>query len=155
MKHLLPAAVLAGLLGCQKQSAKVTSIPDRTFKISVGSGGGFTGAYEGCSISSDGVVRRWSRRGAASEDTTLGMAQGSVEKVRDFEARLRGSGALESAASETGNMTSTVLYELPDSSRSWSWPGSGENDKTPAAFKGWYSEIQTYCRESSGPPPAP
>jgi hypothetical protein len=96
---LLAACVVAA--GCQKQSAKVTSTPDRTFKISVGSGGGFTGAYEGCTLSSDGVVRLWSRRGAAAEDTTLGMSQGSVEKAKGFEARLRGSGALDAPATET------------------------------------------------------
>jgi hypothetical protein len=52
-------------------------------------------------------------------------------------------------------MTTTVRYELPDSTRSWSWPGSGENDKTPTAFQGWYSDVLAYCRESTGQVPTP
>jgi hypothetical protein len=156
---LRAAAVLAALaalsVGCQKQPpAKVTSHPDRTFKISVGSGGGFTGAYEGCTLSSDGVVRLWSRRGAAAADTTLGLAQGSVEKALGFESRLRASGALEASHAETGNMTASVRYEIPESTYAWTWSGSGENEKTPLPFRAWYTEVQTYCREFSGTAPA-
>lgn len=139
-------------MACQKQPpAKVTSTPERNFKITVSSGGGFTGEYQGCTLSSDGVVRFWSRNRAGS-DTTLGLAQGTLEKVRELESRLRAGGAVGSAYSETGNMTTWVRYEAPDSTYAWSWSGSGENEKTPAPFRTWYSEVQAYCRELSGPP---
>lgn len=146
-------ATLPLLFACQKPSptpkTEVTQAPPRVFHISVSSGGGFAGSYSGCTLASDDSVRLWTRR-AAGEEVTTGQGLGSAGKALQFEKRLRESGALGLVADGTGNMTARVAYAAPDSNYAWSWSGSGENDNTPAPLRGWYSEVQAYCRESAG-----
>lgn len=146
-------ATLPLLYACQKPAPKpqpeVTQEPPRVFQISVSGGGGFAGSWSGCTLASDGAVRLWTRRGAGAEATTK-QAAGSAAKALEFEKRLLEGGALGLVAEGAGNMTARVAYATADSSRTWSWPGVGENENTPAPFRGWYSEVQAYCRATAG-----
>lgn len=146
-------ATLSLLFACQKPAPRpdpeVTPTPPRVFHISVSAGGGFAGSYSGCTLASDDSVRLWTRSSAGAEETT-NLSIGSAGKALQFEKRLVESGALGLVADGTGNMTVRVAYATPDSNHAWSWSGTGENDNTPAPFRGWYSEVQTYCRETAG-----
>ncbi|MEO7424783.1 MAG: hypothetical protein ABI036_06320 [Fibrobacteria bacterium] len=116
----------------------------RAFSLILSSGGGFAGLYAGCTLASDGTVTHWQRfRG---RDTILAAGMGSPDTILSLRGKLEASGALSLHENESGNMTTRVELKAADSTYSWSWSGSGVNEKTPPALKTWYVEADAYCQ---------
>ena len=132
---------------CKKESVrKETEVSQKeAFKITIASGGGFTGLYKGYTLHSEGQVMHW-QRFAAGRDSTIWAAQGAANKILNFKLQLEKSGAPRQTIQETGNMTTTVTLTLQDTSYTWSWPGTGVNDNTPDIFKEWYLLVEKYCK---------
>ena len=151
---LMLLVLAAGMSGCQKKPVKFSpdgsalpapaAAPMEPFTLTIASGGGFTGLYSGCALQSDGTVTFWQRIGARP-DSILAKAAGSPAEIQGLLDRLRLGGALASTLRESGNMTTVVKLEIADSVRTWSWAGSGVDDKTPEPFMTWYPEAQAYC----------
>lgn len=139
--------LMAFLTVCQKESVRNdTAVSQKeVFEITIASGGGFTGLYKGYTLHSDGQVVHWQRFGAG-QDSVLWAAQDNPEQIHTFIKQLEESGLLKKTFQETGNMTSMVTLELPDTSHTWSWPGTGVNDSTPDVFKEWYPLVESYCK---------
>ena len=45
---------------------------------------------------------------------------------------------------ESGNMTTVVKLDLGDTVKTWSWPGTGVNEKTPKALKTWVASALAF-----------
>jgi hypothetical protein len=106
-------------------------------------GGGFSGAYTGCTLASDGTVRNWRRFPATPESTTW-TTHASPDSIAALAKAL--DAFLASQAQATGNMTTRVSYSLPDTTYRWSIPGSGASDTDPEPFKTWYPRAESWCR---------
>lgn len=143
-------------IACKKEATKTSDTePENdtlngttqidTVELTIARGGGFTGLYKGYTLHSDGQVVHWQRFGAGP-DSVLWKAQDNSGKIHDFVNQLEESEVLTKNIQETGNITTIVTLELPDTSHTWSWPGSGVNDSTPDIFKEWYSLVENYCR---------
>ena len=143
-------------VACKKESVRISNTESKTkrdnsitqiesFKITIASGGGFTGLYKGYTLHSDGQVVHWQRFGAG-QDSVLWTAKGNAEQIDNFKKKLEESGALSQPFQETGNMTTTVTLALPDTSYTWSWPGTGVNDNTPDVLKELYPLVEKYCK---------
>lgn len=114
------------------------------FTLSLSSGGGFTGSYSGFTLSSDGSVRQWERRGAGS-DSILWETRIPAARIIGFKNRLEQSGALGIGLRETGNMTTQVKLVLPDTLHVWSWSGADAAETAPEPFRSWYPEVRDFC----------
>ncbi len=127
--------------GCRLATPGSQSL--NAFKISVATGGGFTGLVRGFYLHSDGKVEAW-RRFPAQPDSILWAVQADPEKIAEFARQLEGTGALKIAYETTGNMTTRIVYSLPDTSYAWSWSNASD---APAELKEWYGKVRQFCRE--------
>lgn len=123
------------------------------FRITVSAGGGFTGAVSGCTLGSDGQVEYWDKRGPAPESIRWRAVSGPPP-ILEFRRLLETGGAFSMTLRETGNMTTVVKLELPDTLRIWSWSGHGASEITPEPFRSWYPQVERYCQGLS-PLPEP
>lgn len=112
------------------------------FKISVATGGGFTGLVRGFYLHADGKVEAW-RRFPAQPDSILWTVQADPGKIAEFVQQLEQTSALKKVHEATGNITTRIIYSLPDTSYNWSWPNASG---TPAELKEWYGKVWQFCR---------
>jgi hypothetical protein len=128
------------------------------FKITLSTGGGFTGAVSGCTLGSDGRVAYWDKRGPGPEAIRWSVVAGPprILELRRLLGLLEKGGALNATLEESGNMTTIVKLELPDTLRIWSWSGHGASETTPEPFRSWYPQAEAFCQSlsPSGPGPA-
>lgn len=115
-----------------------------TFTLSLSSGGGFTGRYTGFTLASDGTVKEWERSGVGAE-STLWETRIPADRISDFRKRLEQGGALGITLQESGNMTSLVKLQLPDTLYLWSWSGAGVSESVPEPFRSWFPEVLGFC----------
>jgi len=140
------ALCCAGVLFCMACHTKSTEkareqsaiIP---FRLSVSTGGGFTGLSTGYTLSNDGRVEHW-RRFAGGEKTTLWSRPGSASKIMAFRKQLKEMGMIGKQIQESGNMTTTVTLALPDTTYTWSWSQLKKTDLT-----GWVRDVEIFCRK--------
>lgn len=119
---------------------KTISQPAEHFTITIGSGGGFTGAFQGYTFYSDGKVEYWQRYGA-KQDSIMWTTEVEPEQLETFQQRLAQSGMLEKTIQEKGNMTTMVTYDTPDTSYYWTWD---EQTEIPPAFNKWYDDVHQF-----------
>lgn len=108
-----------------------------SFEIRIGSGGGFTGLFEGYDLHSNGKVEYWQHYNA-KKDSIYWTSRVEPDKIDSFQQQLILSGILENNIEEKGNMIYTVTYDTPDTSYYWTW---SEQTRIPAKFKKWYDEV--------------
>jgi hypothetical protein len=159
MRFPLPWALLIGLLlplgSCQRQAAKppaaapATVPAARTFTLTLSSGDGFTGAYAGCTFTSEGAVRSW-RRSPGGAETVEWESRGSPDSVAALAKALEPF--LASELKETGNMTLRIRYASPDTAREWSVSGAGASAGAPEPFRTWYPRAEAWCRSQAPGP---
>jgi hypothetical protein len=126
------------------------------FKITLSTGGGFTGAVSGCTLGSDGQVAYWDKRGRGPEAIRWSVVA-VPSRILEFRRLLEKGGALNATLEESGNMTTIVKLELPDTLRIWSWSGHGASETTPEPFRSWYPQVEAFCQSlaPSGPTSGP
>lgn len=118
------------------------------FKISLAIGGGFTGMFKGFTLYADGRVEHWLRY-PTQKDSVLWTTTVERDEIKSFQRRLQQSGILQQTLQGTGNMTTMVIYEVPDSSYVWSWSGVGVSDNISSVFKEWYQSVKEFCEQQS------
>ena len=109
------------------------------FQISLSRGGGFTGLVRGYRLHANGQVEAWQSRPGQPAKVTW-QQQVDITRVRAVQEDLEATGVLGAVHSNTGNMTTRVTYDLPDTIYSWSWTGD-----PPAELAAWYSETRQWC----------
>lgn len=149
------AISLVGIPACQRQVSK-SSQPalsegkaSSPFTLTLSSGGGFTGLYQGCTLTSQGEVKGWQRRTGAPESvawTVQDRPDSIFALAKDLE------NYLNVELEEAGNMTMRIRFELPDTAHQWSISGSGASAEAPEPFRTWYARAEAYCRSLAPPP---
>jgi hypothetical protein len=130
-------------------------VTPQPFSFSLSSGGGFTGQISGFTLASDGTVKEWERRGAGA-DSTLWETRIPAGRILDFRKRLEQGGAKGISLQGSGNMTTLVKLQLPDTLYLWSWSGTGVSESVPEPFRSWYPEVRGFCENlKSTTPKAP
>jgi len=89
-------------------------------RLSFGSGGGFTGAFGGYTLQSDGVVRNWTRM-PGGKDSTLQTITISKTTADSLLTVFRRSDFFADSLRQYGNWTRFMRYESPDIIHYWSW----------------------------------
>lgn len=124
-----------------------TGIPE-SFRVTLSSGGGFAGLYQGYILSPDSV-RAFRQRGAAPPEE-LWARSADPDSLRAFVRDLRAYSGDQ--AGESGNMTTRIVLADSAGERTWSMAGMPAQADAPGPFKSWYSRAEAYCRSLA---PAP
>jgi hypothetical protein len=154
MQVYLILIAMALFMACPKTSLKADSLDTKTiravhenpvdsFSISIMTGGGFTGRYSGCTFYSNGIARTWQSMGSGG-DSTLAQKSGFVPEILVLRKKLDESVLSLGIQREVGNMTTVVKLDLGDTVKTWSWPGTGVNEKTPEALKTWMASALAF-----------
>ncbi len=121
--------------GADSQSGR----PD---SITLASGGGFAGAWEGFTLARDGKVSAWRSAGAGGRAVSW-TRTGSPDSLAAFARALRAHA--EAGLSGTGNMTMPIELAGPDTTLRWSLPGAEPSPRDPGPFRSLYGRIRAYC----------
>ena len=138
---ILSFALLALVLGaCRAPAVKSISLP---FTLSLSSGGGFAGSYEGFTLASTGEVTAW-RQHSAGPRNVIWVQKTHPESIAVFARGLepyRGT-MLE----QTGNVALSLGLITNQDEFRWTLPGAGVSPDSPEPFHTWYGRIQAFCR---------
>lgn len=117
--------------------------PSAPFTVSLSSGGGFAGLYEGCSLASTGEAEGW-RQNAAGPREVVWTKRADAESIAVF---ARGLEAYrETKLEQAGNMTASLGLASGSSEIRWTVPGAGSAPDAPEPFRSWYRRIDAFCR---------
>ncbi len=164
-KHFTNSIISIGLLltltllfGCNSDTLKERNIKSAvtetlqketqidSFNIVISSAGGFTGLGSGYTLTSNGRVKHWKQLSFV-KDTTLWERDTNLSKIVDFKNQLDTCGILQKAYGETGNMTTSLNYNLQDTSYSWTWEGKGTNSNIPIEINDWFKNVLIFCTD--------
>ncbi len=123
------------------QTSQLLTRPDTV--IQMYSGGGATGFYSGCEISTRGEVRLFTRN---PQGRILKEISGKIDpdSVRQMLRQLPETKIFQSPVNKTGNVTYYFIYQDPQRKFSVSWVSPEE---VPEAFWKWYSTYRTRCQQ--------
>jgi len=113
-------------------------------EISLSSGGGYTGMYDGFTMFPDGRVTCWQRKPAGGE-SILWNTKVAQTKTARFAAQLLAIDALNKPLKKSGNALTIVSITTADSTSTWSW-NTMKNDAPPELVQ-WYKGAAKFCRK--------
>lgn len=139
---ILLGVLLMGACGQPKPPA-----PPPQFHITLSRSGGFTGMASGHHLGSDGTLAAW-RRGLAQPEQIAWSKTYAVDEIAAWAEDLHGAtqGWL---SQETGNMTSNLTFVRGDSTRVWTWAGTGPPSKAPQALVEWLQAFNQFTRDAA------
>lgn len=117
-----------------------------SFNIILSSAGGITGLGGGYTLTSNGTVKSWKQLSFV-KDTTLWERESDLSKILDFKNELDTCGILQKIYSETGNMTTSLNYNLQDTSYTWTWEGKGTDSNIPEEINDWFKDVLDFCTD--------
>ena len=142
------SSLLFCLGGCRKPvDHSPTAAP--AFTLTVSSGGGFAGSYQGYTLASTGEVRAWNSS-AAGPRTDRWTVKADPDTLAAFAADL--DRFLGTELAQTGNMTARIEYASSRGEHHWSIPGAGASADAPEPFRTVYPRIESYCRNLAPKP---
>ena len=111
------------------------------YSIIIGSGGGFTGSYDGHLIDSLGQVFRWSGKTFTTADLT------SIGKLSEVELQsaiksIKESDIMNTSFKEHGNVTTFIRLKKSELEYSVSWIGLEPDNKVPENIRELYSRLK-------------
>ena len=115
------------------------------YKITLSSGGGFTGLYSGYHLYGDGRIEAW-QQPLGKGDSLLWQRSVEAALVERLHGQLLRSGALAKRYDTAGNMTAIIAYETADTTYRWTWNQSG---LAPAELAAWHKEARAFCVENA------
>lgn len=144
---LIPGAmILSCQFGCHPNSMEESrSERGYHFVITVSSGGGFTGAYSGYRVYSDGRIERWQGFGP-QQDSLLWSRWEDRTVVKTLGSQFRTNGVFKVRWNKNSNMTSSLSYADDDSTYSWSWE-FGAMEELPASLIECYESVNALCAD--------
>jgi hypothetical protein len=113
------------------------------FTLTLSYGGGFSGLYEGYTLSSPDSVTAWRQR-AAGPRAEEWARKADPESLIAFVRELKPYFGAESAG--TGNMTARIDFQSPGVHHEWSMGGAPASPDAPEPFRTWYRRVESYCR---------
>jgi hypothetical protein len=142
LKMYLSIALLAVAAGCS--TASLLNEKEETAFLShdiiIGTGGGFSGVYEGYLIDTVGNVQHW--EGIAFEHSTKNYI-GSLKKnqIEKIKSMIEESGVLKTEYSGKGNITTFITIRGNESAHRISWVGISPDRKVPEIIRAFNSEL--------------
>ncbi len=140
--YVVSCFVIANLFSaCQNKSTERTmrTTAVTPFKMTVSTGGGFTGLTSGYSLSSDGMVEQW-QHFRAGKDSVLWSEKTDVSRILFFKKQLEDTRVSKKNIQKSGNMTTTVTLAMPDTTYTWYWSASGKSE-----LSRWVKDVQRFC----------
>jgi len=128
------------IIGTLQKETQVDS-----FSIIISNTGGFTGLGNGYTLSSDGTVKHWKQLSFV-KDTTLWERKADLNEVINFKNQLDTCGILQKQFNGTDNITTRLVYNLKDTSYTWTWKGKGASKNIPTEINNWYKKIISFLK---------
>jgi hypothetical protein len=119
------------------------------FSITLSSGGGFAGIYQGYTLLSTGEIKAWSGRDEGPR-TDLWTRKADADTLAAFARAL--DGYLGTDSGQAGNMTMRIEYASSRGSHQWTMAGASLPPDAPEPFRTWYPRMETYCRSLASDP---
>ncbi|MBS1902801.1 MAG: hypothetical protein JSS75_03780 [Bacteroidetes bacterium] len=141
----LTCLVATAVIGC---AGGKSSKPDPNDIITIGNGGGFSGAYSGFRITRTGEVASWMRSTATAKDSVLARSMTTPDSVEFFFRYLDEIGFTGLQYDKSGNMTFFVEHSLPSPHR-LSWADSPEGG--PPELSVFYRLVMMYVSRQLHP----
>jgi len=155
-------SLLLGLGGCRRpverspdesrlrdKPSKEPTAKNGSFTITLSSGGGFAGIYQGYTLLSTGEITAWSGR-AEGPRTDSWRRKADPDTLAAFALAL--DGYLGTELEQAGNMTLLIEYASPRGGHQWSIAGASVPPDAPEPFRTWYPRMETYCRSLASAP---
>jgi hypothetical protein len=127
--------------GAEMDARSGTKKTGSSYRLSLGSGGGFAGHYTGFNLYEDGRIERW-QRFASGSDTVLWTYQDNDSTVAFFKQRLIRLGILNKKIQESGNMNTQIRLELTDTTYLWYWSQTADTSLVQ-----WTRDVEKFCRQ--------
>ncbi len=144
--HLTSAFLLALLAGCCTNQGATRPLTDRD-TITVGSGGGITGAYSGYRLDGDGAVYAWTRMPGGADSTRF-LFTLSPDTTRMVFRRLDTMEFDTIEFSHPGNITYYVERRVDSTSHTVRW--SRGDDRVPEPVRTFYNETVRMIIDRAG-----
>lgn len=139
---LLSAFLLASLSACAKEnksSAAGAGAVPKDFHLVFGEGGGFTGLWQGHTVTAAGVIYSWKGRRPGENQRPAGRLSG--KQVQALWQEIQRAGFFAQEWNERGNMTAVLRVTANGATREWAWvPSSGSS-----AAKTAPQQLQRFC----------
>ena len=128
---------LLSFFGCAGSTNRCEEKQLLKYSIILGSGGGFTGAYEGKMIDTLGNIYNWEGRTfiTANKKVVDSLSQSQISKLNDF---LNENSFENYSFKEVGNMTTFLTLSSSIEDKTFSWKESAIPDRVPAKIKEIY-----------------
>lgn len=146
LRVLIIFSLIALCPGCSSTRPPQGALP---FTIVLGSGGGFTGLYEGYVIDSTGRINQWRGRTFASAEFVAGplLDDDGREEIQRIVAE---TGILSVEYRKSGNMISFVTFHRATGEHRISWNGVEPGPDVPAPAREFYDRLRGFLRDMEG-----
>ena len=126
--------IFAGCTGSKKITFEKQTLK---FTIILGSGGGFTGSYNGKMIDTTGTVYGWEGRTYYTSDKKIvdSLSQNQITKLNTYFSE---NNFADYSFREVGNMTNFLTLTTLDKKITFSWKESSIPDRVPDKIKELY-----------------
>ncbi|MCX6150796.1 MAG: hypothetical protein NTX22_09750 [Ignavibacteriales bacterium] len=149
-KHII---VLAGILCCvfafcsTGQGINSISKSKINYELTIGSGGGFTGGYEGHFIDSLGIIYSW--KGIAITDSNkILFGKLNDEQIELVNKLIDSSDILNLDYRHSGNIISFITIKNDSKEYKYSWVGVSPDDNVPPNLRKFDAEIKQIIKQS-------
>jgi len=128
---------LLSFFGCAGSKSSCDDKQTLKYSIISGSGGGFTGAYEGRMIDTIGIIYKWEGRTflTAHKKVIDTLSQLQITKLNDFFSE---NNFDTYSFKEVGNMTTFLTLSAPKGDKTFSWKESSIPDRVPDKIRELY-----------------
>ncbi|GAB4131227.1 MAG: hypothetical protein Fur0015_05050 [Ignavibacteriales bacterium] len=141
IKYLVYFSVLFFMIsGCSHTKKVVNSIQPLKFNIVIGTGGGFSGLYEGKIIDTSGIIYEWKGR------TYLSAAKNKIgsisrEKIAKINSLFLQDDIFSYSFKESGNLINFLTVTKGNQSTTFTWRESTSNNKLPEKIYQLYNLV--------------
>lgn len=111
------------------------------YSIIVGSGGGFSGSYEGYLIDSLGQIFNWSGKTFSTADLAS-IGELNEDEIQTVKTSINDSNILNTSFKEHGNVTTFIRLKNSKFEYSVSWIGLDPDNKVPENIRELYSRLK-------------
>ncbi len=145
-KHFLIflfSAFVVMMSSCNKQQMKSQS--ENVSTVHLSKGGGFTGIYNGYSITSQGQLVSWQQTAAGEKDVQA-TDKVKAKKVKPFFQQIETF--IETDLESPGNMTTKLVLQRPDTTVTWLWNAENTDTEPTAELNELYLSMWQFCQKN-------
>jgi len=116
-----------------------------TYQLTLWYGGGFTGLTEGFTMTSDGNIQQWQSIPGKSRIIQWTVT-GHLSEINQLHDRFINIQSLGQEFSQTGNMTSGIIYKINEKTFTWTWDQANKKNEAIKSLQDWYQHAIKFCR---------